>query len=190
MHLRMRRRRIVLRALCVIALTLTIGLWVRSHFYLETIAWIPAERSYSLFIERGDLGFMWWTKFVKGYHSGEHWLYYKAGIPASWPFDGKTRNADRGWVIRWGNQFERQNTGRPCGILVVPFWLIAFCFACPLAYAVLRRLFDPRDAGALLCRHCGYDLRATPQRCPECGCVPELEGNPGQSPISRTARNT
>jgi hypothetical protein len=54
-------------------------------------------------------------------------------------------------------------------------WLFAFesfyyCAAFLLSYGLLSR-FAPKPKVKGLCPACGYDLRATPERCPECGTV-------------------
>ena len=66
--------------------------------------------------------------------------------------------------------------------LVVSYWLI--CFICAVATVLahrrklvwlLRLLLKGRRGrriAAGLCANCGYDLRATPWRCPECGAEP------------------
>ena len=57
--------------------------------------------------------------------------------------------------------------------LFVPYWFpmaaAALLPALWTASSIRRRLRARRDAGAKPCPRCGYDLRATPDRCPECG---------------------
>jgi hypothetical protein len=59
--------------------------------------------------------------------------------------------------------------------LVIPYWFVAVCAATlPLAWVRRRLVVLPRlRAMRGECPACGYDLRATPERCPECGAVPE-----------------
>ena len=63
--------------------------------------------------------------------------------------------------------------GRPATYtwVSIPFWFVVLLCACLPAWwcrwkyceVLARRRRDER------CRRCGYDLRATPDRCPECG---------------------
>ena len=62
------------------------------------------------------------------------------------------------WVIRWFT-------------IAVPDWFLAIAFAV-LPIVWLRRLQMQRSRIGR-CEKCGYDLRATPERCPECGTVPK-----------------
>jgi hypothetical protein len=52
----------------------------------------------------------------------------------------------------------------------VPYWFCALALAAWPGAAVWRRARAGKRAD--LCPACGYDLRATPDRCPECGRAP------------------
>lgn len=59
-------------------------------------------------------------------------------------------------------------------VLAVSAALSAYLSATGLALAFFLADQRPRSRRAV-CRVCGYDLRATPERCPECGAEPGAE---------------
>ena len=86
-------------------------------------------------------------------------------FPSGWAWSG------------WGFAYRDDNALLSFGYMSRSRTLIVPCWALLLVFGVLpatwyvrrRRVRHRRLAG--LCPSCGYDLRATPGRCPECGAV-------------------
>jgi hypothetical protein len=73
-------------------------------------------------------------------------------------FAGVTYNWGKGMETDWSYYHHD---------LFIPAWLMLVLTAILPTLWLLRRRRQPNPAG--LCPACGYDLRATPERCPECG---------------------
>jgi hypothetical protein len=90
--------------------------------------------------------------------------------PDGWNFAGfGARQTSGGSTGGEGSWSRFQSTA-----LAVPHWfaaaMISMVAAVSLLRGVVRRTRGCRDPA--LCRSCGYDLRATSDRCPECGTLP------------------
>jgi hypothetical protein len=75
------------------------------------------------------------------------------------------------FLPRRGNPFEYG--GRLSGVWV-PYWVVVLAASVlPTVYAAYGKCYRLRAERAAkgLCPRCGYDLRATLDRCPECGSV-------------------
>jgi hypothetical protein len=76
--------------------------------------------------------------------------------------------------IRYANSGQMLKPGFVCDMTEVRFWPIAAFTGIVTGVWIAGRVRRRRASRRLLaglCARCGYDLRATPERCPECGLV-------------------
>jgi hypothetical protein len=169
-----RRLRRIFRVLLTAATVLSAALcvlvaasWIRTCFVAEHWHFDLGASgiSYQIGLHEGGLVFdkSRWKSVARWGHAGwrhvavvrdqfpeDYWRYFRAW---GW-FEFKL--GDGGWDHYFAH-------------ILIPFWFMFLCTALLPAARLRAWVKRRRRRAAGQCPACGYDLRATPDRCPECG---------------------
>ena len=100
------------------------------------------------------------------------------GVASRWSKVDSARHAIGFWLVSERHRY----SGLPpvqSRYLAVPYWFLAAATAAPPVGWIIRKTRTRRRLATTRCLNCGYDLRATPARCPECGKeAPPARGRP------------
>jgi hypothetical protein len=174
-------RRRLLNLLTVLSLLLCVAtgvLWIRSHFVEDQLIWRNVNGARWVSTAPGHLVIGLELADWSGWPTDSYGVRYERGQPLP-----VAEHVVRTLVLNVGprdtfEQWQRAGFGwwrwRPASRasvfarLVVPLWaVIPVTAALPLWRGIRAWRRSRRNAGR--CRSCGYDLRATPEKCPECG---------------------
>jgi hypothetical protein len=195
-----RLARILLNALTVLSLVLflaTVTLWVRSHFMAVTCEFTNRGRRWEVTVTRGKL---WLDNSPQRKREAEtvaaetQRIWLEMGRvnaereAANWDLGLARRDGDHlragdcerkvselnsQWNRLWRESDRRQKLTPTPAVrdsvvqLVVP----ALALAVPPMGWLFRCVRARKRLHEFQCIMCGYDLRATPERCPECGTI-------------------
>lgn len=153
-----RLRRIIFNSLAATSMLLLITtcvFWVRS--YRPPVP--PQSLSEVWGLEHGHIG------IVSGEVTIVHFNPDGAGdIFDNVRFQWRTFNFERyfGGSSGWSDNYQYT-------VIEFPFWALALTTVVVPVLFIFRRSKTQNRAG--ICGSCGYDLRATPDKCPECGTI-------------------
>ena len=178
-------KRLLLNFLALLSLLVSsalAALWVRSYFVRDTIshAYVPEPHRHAVAVQaRVNCGMADVVRL--DVHYGGQWTgpgdlgaivrrappwYSRKSRPPDTPAERYLlafRYQDQTMVTPMPGLTERLRT------VVAPLWAGVVVFAAPPALLLRWRVRARRRARRGLCARCGYDLRESPARCPECG---------------------
>ncbi len=183
------RRRVfmLLSALSLSLFATTVALWARSYFAGDEVghAWLNGRtctvRELLVNSSRGEISVQLIrideTPSEFASHQariGNARSLWRTGAAAAWDLGaGNWNKLGFGCRRSVGPATDGKTTwGREVELTYAfPAWLPALLFAALPACWIVLRIRAARRFGTGQCKACGYDLRATPGRCPECGKV-------------------
>ena len=139
----------------------TVGLWsYRNGFCLADMQWESSPSDVAAMARERSRTPRW----ASSPSGGAGWERGFSKVDVRWKFAGFA------WL--------RHGTDRtPWRFFVFPAWFPALAFGALPTYAIVSRLRRRCEASGC-CPTCGYDLRATPDRCPECGALTPHRAHP------------
>jgi hypothetical protein len=166
-----------LRFMTTVSLSLCIlftALWIRSYWKADFFFRVSEVNWTHFTSSRGKIEVYWKTSNVRRF--GPQKLYHAARSPydlkLAWKDVYPAQAAPpRGIILGYGAMTWHSDTSIIWEVLLpdaLPVLLLAMAPAASLLRWNRRRLKGQRMRLGL-CLHCGYDLRASPERCPECG---------------------
>jgi hypothetical protein len=184
-----RRIRDILAAISLLFALAAAGLWVRSEFCTDSVVFPRGtDTQVSLWSIRGDLSLQWVFDYPRPEELATTWhfgrpLPARGAQPPASSFLGFQHSTSREFYIflpkgyippkdisgGWAPQGSSQLVALPAETIVIPIWsLVLPNMVLPTLWVYLWRR-DRKRNRAGFCAVCGYDLRGTPGRCPECG---------------------
>ena len=179
-------KRALFYALATLSLVLfatNLAFWARSYWTIEAVWWNTAHSNLTIVSSRGYIFFHGYGESKYGVilldRPGYGYISQSASYQG-WPGygNGPGHGYDYsffGFAFTTGGDSKVQTAGgtsytSPQWEIRIPAPAVALATAI-MGTIIVRHLRRGRHAVGC-CQKCGYDLRATPHRCPECGAVP------------------
>jgi hypothetical protein len=151
----------------------TAGLWVRSHFATDMVQWASEGKAQLIGTPTGTLAYLSTTDKLAG-KPRLGFIYSSSDIKRDFLTLKLARSVSfLGFGFAWNSPWA---DGGSLTLVHAPFWFVLILTSILPILRVRRELIDRRRRQWLAsnrCGHCGYDLRGSPDRCPECGNTPQ-----------------
>jgi hypothetical protein len=167
----------VIAAVSLLLCMATIVFWIDSYSVQRVVMW-NGGIDYEAVSNNGVLRFAQWIWLVPIHGKWHRQTYNPDGV-----FSSETRPywgmQDLAPVFVARRDISLNGSRHPFGDgieeqrwVLFPHWFLALLLILPTGLRLYYFRRKSHSADGMLCIQCRYDLRATPDRCPECGTIP------------------